>query len=150
MNLDRFFLKILMKSFLSFVLLIGLFFCNTQVADSSSAVSSINSLGVVVEHLRVKVPKQYQQAWLSAEKQSWEPWLATKSGFIDRKLFWDQKNEEATLLISWSNRRKWKNIPKEEIDLIQKKFENIARQEIGDADLQNPFPLTFQGELLPQ
>ena len=140
-----------MKIFFSFILLIGLIFGKTQIAYSSSQIVLNDSQGVVIEHLRLQVPKEYRQAWLFAEKKSWEPWLKTQRGFLGRKLFWDQRNEEATLMIKWSTRQNWKNIPQEEINLVQDQFEKIARAEIGnDNDVINPFPLIFEGELLPQ
>ena len=140
-----------MKIFFSFILLIGLIFGKTQIAYSSSQIVLNDSQGVVIEHLRLQVPKEYRQAWLSAEKKSWEPWLKTQSGFLGRKLFWDQRNEEATLMIKWSTRENWKNIPQKEINLVQDQFEKIARAEIGkENEVINPFPLIFEGELLPQ
>ena len=141
--------RLVSKVLFSFFLFIALFFSQIQIANSSTVMSNLTPDGIVIEHLRLKVPKEYQQAWLFAEKQSWEPWLLSKRGFLDRKLFWDKKNEEATLLITWSDRQSWKGIPQVEIDNIQIKFEEIARKEIGQ-DVQNPFPLVFQGELLPQ
>ena len=148
MNLD-FFNRVILKAFFSFILLIALFFGKTQIANSSSILGMINSKEEVIEYLRLKVPKEYQQAWLSAERTSWEPWLKTKKGFVDRKLFWDKKNEEATILITWSTRQQWKDIPQFEIDMVQGNFEDIAGKEIGD-EVEKPFPLIFQGELLPQ
>jgi len=56
---------------------------------------------VVVEHLRLKVPAEARQAWISAEQGSWEPWLAQQKGFLDRQLLWDPATEEGTLLIRW-------------------------------------------------
>ena len=148
MNLD-FFNRGILKVFFSCTLLVALFFGKAQIANASSISGMSNSQDEVIEHLRLKVPKEYQQAWLSAERASWEPWLNTKSGFVRRNLFWDKKNEEATILITWSTRQQWKDIPQFEIDMVQEKFVDIAGKEIGD-QVENPFPLTFQGELLPQ
>ena len=53
----------------------------------------------IVEHLRLDVPKKFKNAWLKAEEGSWEPWLLKQDGFLGRQLFWDPKEEEATLLI---------------------------------------------------
>tara|TARA_Y100001968_G_scaffold294253_1_gene300703 strand:+ start:8959 stop:9399 length:441 start_codon:yes stop_codon:yes gene_type:complete len=139
----------LKKRIIFFVLLLALFFCKTQAVDSLSSLDLINSKEIVVEHLRLHVPKEYRKAWLLAEERSWANWLAEKDGFLGRQLFWDPLNEEATLLISWSNYEIWKNIPQEEIDLVQKKFEKIARDIIGK-DKDNFFPLIYEGELLPQ
>ena len=105
--------------------------------------------GVVVEHLRVRVPDGAEQAWLEAERQSWDPWLAGQQGFLDRQLLWDPQRHEATLLIHWRSRAQWKAIPQREIQAVQERFEQLARQATGQAQ-GNPFPLVFEGELLPQ
>ena len=104
---------------------------------------------VVVEHLRLKVPAEARQAWISAEQGSWEPWLAQQKGFIDRQLLWDPATEEGTLLIRWADRDQWKAIPDAEVQAVQERFEQLARAATGSSDSDaNPFPLVFEGELL--
>jgi uncharacterized protein (TIGR03792 family) len=102
---------------------------------------------VVVEHLRLKVPAEARQAWISAEQGSWEPWLAQQEGFLDRQLLWDPASEEGTLLIRWRDRDHWKAIPAAELEAVQERFEQLARTATGQSD-GNPFPLVFEGELL--
>lgn len=102
----------------------------------------------VVEHLRIQVPSDGRQAWLEAERGSWEPWLARQKGFIGRDLLWDPETEEGTLLIRWSCREAWKAIPEREVELVQERFEQLARESTGQKQ-GNPFPLVFEGELLP-
>jgi len=103
----------------------------------------------IVEHLKLDVPKKFKNAWLKAEEASWEPWLLKQDGFLGRQLFWDPKEEEATLLIGWESRALWKNISQAEINFVQQNFEKIARKETGKAS-GNPFPLIFEGELNPE
>ena len=102
----------------------------------------------VIEHLRIQVPCEGRQAWLDAERGSWEPWLAQQQGFLGRDLLWDPNTEEGTLLIRWSSRDAWKAIPGEEVEAVQQRFERLAREGTGQAE-GNPFPLVFEGELLP-
>ena len=102
----------------------------------------------VVEHLRVKVPAEARQAWLEAERGSWDPWLAQQPGFLGRELLWDSDREEGTLLIRWASREQWKQIPEAEIEAVQERFEQLARQATGQSQ-GNPFPLLFEGELQP-
>ncbi len=102
---------------------------------------------VVVEHLRLKVPAEARQAWINAEQGSWEPWLAQQEGFLDRQLLWDPASEEGTLLIRWRDRDHWKAIPAAELEAVQERFEQLARNATGQSD-GNPFPLVFEGELL--
>ncbi|QNI44555.1 antibiotic biosynthesis monooxygenase-like domain containing protein [Synechococcus sp. WH 8101] len=103
----------------------------------------------VIEHLKVKVPEAARQAWLEAERGSWEPWLARQQGFLGRDLLWNPETEEGTLLIRWRSREAWKAIPEQEVDAVQQRFEQLAREATGER-LGNPFPLLYEGELLPQ
>jgi uncharacterized protein (TIGR03792 family) len=103
---------------------------------------------VVVEHLRLKVPEAGVDAWLTAERGSWEPWLAQQPGFLDRQLLWDAEREEGTLLIHWASREQWKAISSAQVQAVQQRFEALARQASGISQ-GNPFPLIFEGELAP-
>ncbi|QNJ25293.1 antibiotic biosynthesis monooxygenase-like domain containing protein [Synechococcus sp. SYN20] len=104
----------------------------------------------VIEHLRLSVPEQGREAWLEAERGSWEPWLAQQMGFLGRDLLWDPETEEGTLLIRWSSRQAWKAIPSAEVEEVQTRFEQLARDAMSlPQAMDNPFPLVFEGELLP-
>ena len=103
----------------------------------------------VVEHLRIKVPSEARSVWREAEERSWEPWLAQQDGFLGRDLLWDPETEEGTLLIRWASREQWKAIPLAEVARVQERFEALAREGTGQLE-GNPFPLVFEGELLPQ
>ena len=103
----------------------------------------------VIEHLRISVPAQGRDAWLEAERGSWEPWLAQQSGFLGRDLLWDPETEEGTLLIRWSSRQAWKAIPSEQVAEVQNRFEHLARKAMAlPQEMDNPFPLVFEGELI--
>ena len=103
----------------------------------------------VIEHLRLSVPEQGREAWLEAERGSWEPWLAQQMGFLGRDLLWDPETEEGTLLIRWSSRQAWKAIPSEQVAEVQDRFEQLAREAMAlHQEMDNPFPLVFEGELL--
>ena len=103
---------------------------------------------VIVEHLRIKVPADGRAAWLQAEQGSWEPWLEKQDGYLGRDLLWDSEREEGTLLIRWASREQWKAIPEAEVEAVQERFEQLAREATGQGQ-GNPFPLVFEGELIP-
>ena len=126
-------------------------FASTALPSSSFATTTAPSaIGVaVVEHLRIKVPAEALNVWHRAEEGSWEPWLATQDGFLGRDLLWDPETEEGTLLIRWASREQWKAIPAAEVAQVQEQFERLARDGMGQSD-GNPFPLVYEGELLPQ
>ena len=132
-----------------FIVFVGLIFIGTQVAYSAELSGPLQFDKQIVEHLKISVPAKNKNAWLQAEKESWEPWLKKQKGFKNRQLLWDPKGEEATVLIVWNSREEWKNISQEEINFTQEKFEQSARSSLGLKN-GNPFPLTYEGELLQQ
>jgi uncharacterized protein (TIGR03792 family) len=119
-----------------------------DVAIAESALPGGGFEVAVVEHLRVKVPAEGREAWLTAERGSWEPWLQKQPGYLGRDLLWDAEREEGTLLIRWASREQWKAIPLTEVEAVQERFEELARQATGSRH-GNPFPLVFEGELQP-
>lgn len=119
-----------------------------SVAEPASAAADAYDV-VLVEHLRIKVPADAVQDWIQAERGSWEPWLEAQPGFLDRQLLWDPEREEGTLLIHWRSRDDWQSIPDQEIARVQERFEQLA-QDLTGSEQGNPFPLLFEGELLPQ
>ena len=131
------------------VILLSTFLGNAENTQADSLLRVNFPKDSIVEHLKLNVPKQFKNAWLIAEEGSWEPWLMKQEGFLGRQLFWDPKVEEATLLIGWESKAVWKNISQAEINLVQQNFEKIARKETGETS-GNPFPLIYEGELIPE
>ena len=124
-------------------------FSNIQSAYSQTTFDLNKSNSNIIEFLRLSVSSEYKEAWLKAEHETWEPWLKEKKGFLGRQLLWDPQREEAILLITWTSRADWKSIPQDDIDSVQKRFEEIAIDSTG-RNINNPFPIKSQGELLPQ
>jgi len=100
---------------------------------------------MVIEELRLKVPAYAKEAWLSAEKEIWEPWLSSQDGFLGRQLFWDKEKEEALILVNWKNKQLWKTIPISEVNVVQEKFDDNVKNALNVRD--NPFKLIYEGEL---
>ena len=100
---------------------------------------------MVTEELRLKVPADKKEAWLSAEKEIWDPWLSSQDGFLGRQLFWDKEKEEALILVNWKSKKLWKSIPMSEVNIIQEKFENNVKTALNVSE--NPFELIYEGEL---
>ena len=140
------------NSILVFISIIILFFA----ANSSEAInysfmekSHLESNESIIELISVSVPTSLKQDWLKVEKDTWGSWLESKEGFLGRQLFWNKANEEGIIFITWSSRQKWKAIPIEELDDMQCRFENVARNVTGQEN-GNPFPLNSVVEWLPQ
>ena len=135
---------------LALVLLLGgLSETEVRAEVRAGADSQLGEAVAVVEHLRLQVPQDSREQWMVAERGSWEPWLKQQPGFLGRDLFWDPATEEGTLLIRWSSRKAWKSISMAEVETVQERFETLAREQTGQRQ-GNPFPLVFEGELLPQ
>ena len=102
----------------------------------------------VTEELRLKVPSEFKEAWLDAERNVWEPWLTKQEGFLGRQIFWNKEKEEALILVKWENKKLWKNISMKEVNQIQQKFEENVKSSLNLKE--NPFELMYEGELYKQ
>jgi len=100
---------------------------------------------IIIEELRLKVLADAKAAWLSAEKEIWEPWLSSQDGFLGRQLFWDKEKEEALILVNWKSKKLWKRIPMSEVNVVQQKFEENVKAALNVGE--NPFELIYEGEL---
>ena len=104
--------------------------------------------GNIVEELRLSVPLRYKESWLKAEEEVWEPWLSKQDGFLGRQIFYNRKTEEALLLVKWESRNLWKNISNEEVDKMQKIYEETVNNSLEVET--NPFKFIYEGELFEQ
>ena len=143
-------LKFLKKTFrwiyLTLIVLVASFQYNFASVDAATMVSTRKSL--IIEELRLRVPSQYKDNWINAEKEVWEPWLANKKGFLGREIFYNKEKEEALVLVKWANKSLWKSISVKEVNEIQSIFEENVKNELN-LD-RNPFVLIYEGELYVQ
>ena len=102
----------------------------------------------ITEELRLKVPNDFKEVWLDAERNIWDPWLSCQDGFLGRQIFWDKEKEEALILVKWKNKKLWKNISIKEVNKIQEKFENKVMESLNLTT--NPFKLIYESELFKQ
>jgi len=102
----------------------------------------------IVEELRLSVPLKYKETWLQAEKEVWDPWLSKQDGFLGRQIFYNKNKGEALLLVKWQNRNLWKNISDEEVNKMQKIYEETVTRSLEVET--NPFEFIYEGELFEQ
>ena len=102
----------------------------------------------IVEELRLSVPIKYKETWLKAEEEVWDPWLSKQDGFLGRQIFYNPKKGEALLLVKWKSRNLWKNISDEEVNKMQKIYEETVISSLGVET--NPFEFIYEGELFEQ
>ena len=142
--------KFLKKTFrmisLAFIVLVTSFQYNSASINAATMVNIKENL--VTEELRLRVPLEYKDNWIKAEKEVWEPWLATKKGFLGREIFYNKEKEEALVLVRWSNKKLWKSISVKEVSDIQSIFEENVKNDLK-LD-KNPFELIDEGELYVQ
>ena len=139
------FFKNLIRKFLV-LLLVLIIFQSNSINAFDMPINKINEN--IVEELRLNVPLKYKETWLKAEEEIWEPWLSKQDGFLGRQIFYNQKTGEALLLVKWRNRKLWKNISDEEVNEMQKIYEETVTSSLGVET--NPFKFIYEGELLEQ
>ena len=144
MKVISYFINLIKKFFV--LLLISIIF---QSNSSNAFALPMNKLNEnIVEELRLSVPLKYKETWLKAEEEVWEPWLSKQVGFLGRQIFYNQKTGEALLLVKWKNRNLWKNISDEEVNKMQKIYEETVTSSLGVET--NPFKFIYEGELFEQ
>ena len=143
-------LKFLKKAFRWISLVFLVIVASLQYNFASvSALTMVNMKeNLIIEELRLRVPYQYKDNWINAEKEVWEPWLANKKGFLGREIFYNKEKEEALVLVKWANKSLWKSISVKEVNEIQSIFEENVKNELN-LD-KNPFVLIYEGELYVQ
>ena len=117
-------------------------------ASVNAATMDIMKENPITEELRLRVPLEYKDNWIKAEKQVWEPWLTNKKGFLGREIFYNQKKQEALVLVKWANRKLWKSISETEVNQVQSIFEENVKNDLKID--KNPFELIDEGELYMQ
>ena len=140
-----FFLKNLIKKFVVLIFM-SIIIQSTFTEALALPMNKLN--GNIVEELRLSVPLKYKESWLKAEEEVWEPWLSKQDGFLGRQIFYNQKTGEALLLVKWKNRNLWKNISDEEVNKMQKIYEETVTSSLGVET--NPFKFIYEGELFEQ
>ncbi len=135
--------KIKRFCFMLFFLVVLIFQTNFQIVQALSMENY--QRGIVIEELRLKVPSEFKEVWLNAEKKIWEPWLSSQDGFLGRQIFWDKEKEVALILVNWKNKKLWKSISMKEVDEVQEKFEENVKSSLKLSE--NPFKLIYEGEL---
>ena len=133
------------RTFTTLFLIIVIFGSNTSNA-LNIPMNKIDE--TIVEELRLSVPQKYKEIWLKAEEEVWQPWLSKQDGFLGRQIFYNQKTGEALLLVKWRNRNLWKNISDEEVNKMQKIYEETVTSSLGVET--NPFKFIYEGELFEQ
>ena len=136
------------KPVCSMLIILVVLICQTNFQIVQALTMENYQLGIVIEELRLKVPSEFKEVWLNAEKEIWEPWLSSQEGFLGRQIFWDKEKEVALILVNWKNKKLWKSISMKEVNEIQEVFEENVKKSLNVNE--NPFKLIYEGELYKQ
>ena len=142
--IQKFDIKQTMKIFFILAVCLFIFFSQSNSKKLYAKTMDHYKDELVVEELRLKVPSKFKDVWIKAEKNIWEPWLSMQDGFLGRQIFWNEEKEVALILVNWKNKELWKRIPINEVNEIQKKFEDNVKTTLDMR--KNPFELIYEGE----
>ena len=78
---------------------------------------------MVIEWLKVRVPRDIQARFLEADARIWTPTLAAQPGFV-RKQTWQDENEPdaLVLVIHWESLAHWKAISTQLLAQTEQRF----------------------------
>ena len=138
-------LKKKIQRFCLLLICLVIFFLQSDIPNLNALPMDNYQGQIVIEELRLKVPADSKAAWLTAEKEVWDPWLSSQKGFLGRQLYWDKEKEEALILVNWESKKLWKSIPMSEVNVVQEKFEDNVKTALKLEE--NPFELIYEGEL---
>lgn len=102
---------------------------------------------MVIEWLKFKVSPHLREKFRQIDQQIWTDKLKTYPGFLGKEVWLNpEKLDELVILIRWQTRQEWKNIPQEELDLIEQEF----NQEMQGTNYQMIESLEYQVRKFPQ
>lgn len=147
MNLKLDKLKFLGCTLINIIIICFIFYL-LKVPNSYALDMKNSNSNEIVEELRIKVPEDFKEVWLQAEKEIWDPWLKNKDGFLGRQIFWNKELSQGLVIIKWENKEKWKKLSTDEVSSVQNNFEKKVKTSL---ELNyNPFKLVYEGELFEQ
>ena len=105
---------------------------------------------MIIEWLKFRVSPNLREEFLELDQQIWTNKLKTCPGFLGKEVWLNpEKLDEVIILIHWQTRQEWKNIPQEELDQIEKQF-NQKMQGKNYQMIESPARTLCQTSLLLQ
>ena len=102
---------------------------------------------MIIEWLKFRVSPNLREEFLELDQQIWTNKLKTCPGFLGKEVWLNpEKLDEVVILIHWQTRQEWKNIPQEELDRIEKQF----NQKMQGKNYQMIESLEYQVRKFPQ
>jgi uncharacterized protein (TIGR03792 family) len=78
---------------------------------------------MIIEWLKFRVSPDLREEFLEIDQQIWTNKLKTRPGFLGKEVWLNpDRMDEVIMFIRWQTREEWKNIPQEELNIIEKQF----------------------------
>ncbi len=78
---------------------------------------------MIIEWLKFQVLPAQRETFIQQDDAIWTAALAQYPGFLGKEIWISpEKPDEVTIVIRWANREAWKNIPANELEVIDRQF----------------------------
>jgi uncharacterized protein (TIGR03792 family) len=79
---------------------------------------------MVIEWLKFRVAPELREKFIQMDERIWTSFLSGHPGFLGKEVWLDPTApNEVVLVLSWSNRQAWKEVPVEELEKTEQVFE---------------------------
>ena len=76
---------------------------------------------MVIEWLKIRVQPEIRGLYLEKDREIWTAGLALEEGFLGKEV-WLEDNGDVILVIRWNREEDWKEMPKERLDDLDRRF----------------------------
>lgn len=78
---------------------------------------------MVVEWLKVSVPKQKRDRYLQVDAEIWSATLSKYPGYIKKEIWLDPNREDDLIMvIYWESKEAWKSVPADVLEETDRRF----------------------------
>jgi uncharacterized protein (TIGR03792 family) len=78
--------------------------------------------GMVIEWQKVHVQPEVRDLYLEKDREIWTAGLAREGGFLGKEVWLGEEDCEVILVIRWKREEDWKEMPKERLDDLDRRF----------------------------
>jgi uncharacterized protein (TIGR03792 family) len=80
---------------------------------------------MVIEWQKVRVQPEVRDLYLKKDREIWTAGLAREEGFLGKEV-WLGEDGEVILVIRWEKEEDWKEMPKEWMDDLDRRFREVV------------------------
>jgi uncharacterized protein (TIGR03792 family) len=83
---------------------------------------------MVIEELVFEVAAEHQEAWLERDREAWNPFFASRSGYVRREVWRPlDRPEEVLVHVWWESLEAWQAVPREEVAAVERQLSDRHR-----------------------